>query len=275
MTITDLLAPGCSLPPRVSLAEVRVCAVGKVLPDSSYGKGMGKTGMNAGVKGKGGKAAGKAGGKASGKKGGHHSAMEQVCLHVADEATGCKVPMHWKRSTLSIDGLNKALVNVTDAKPAVSDSGSVFLELDDASVVNVVKPGDQSVAIHNLLTSNLWTLAEAGQEAVGSYVDVLLKVLRATTKDKADGGSFVQLNLVDKEGTALNLPVYEYNEDEFTSGSVFLALGLVVRPGRMQTAQGWFDDYTWMQCKFSGWRTALVDVGVLEVPCNRGLASHT
>jgi hypothetical protein len=265
MTITELLAPGRSLPPRVCLTEVRVCAIGKVSFDSSYGKGVGKSGMNAGVKGKSGKAAGKAGGKLVGKKGGRQAAMEQVCLHVAEEANGTKVPIHWKGTSLSIDGLEKALLSVTDARPVVLDNGSVFLELDNASSVKVVKPAESSVAIHTLLTEGLWTLAEAGQETIGSYVDVLLKVVRVTTKDKTGGGTFVQVNFMDKENTPLNLAVFDYSEEEFTPGSVYLALGLVVRPGRMQTGQGWCDDFTWGQTKFSGWRTAFVDVRILVV----------
>ena len=266
MSIEAVLCPSSDLPHRLSLPHVRICAIGKISLDASYGKASGKAGPFSGFNGKVGKAHGKTSGKLAGKKGGKQTIMEQVCLHVVDEVSGCKIPVHWKKPMLSTDGLLKALVTITDAKPVVSHNGSVFLELDNASTVRkMLNTTDQAIAVYDLLAGGLWTLAEAGQEAVGSYVDVVLKCVQSSTKHKIDGGSFLQLNLIDKEGTPLNLPVYGYQQSEFTPGRVYLVLGLVVGPGRMQASRGWIDDYSWAQTKFSGWRTAFMDVGSLVV----------
>lgn len=266
MSIEAVLWPGSEVPRRLSLPRVRICAIGKISSDASYGKASGKAGLFSGLNGKVGKAHGKTSGKLAGKKGGKPSIMQHVCMHVVDEISGFKIPVHWKKQMLSTDGFLKALVTITDAKPVLHHNGSIFLELDNASTVRkMLNTTDQSIAFFDLLAGGLWTLSQARQEAVGSYVDVVLKCVRSSIKHKIDGGSFLQLDLIDKEGTPLDLSVHGYQQSEFTPGRVYLVLGLVVGVGRTKASRGWIDDYSWVQTKFSGWQTAFLDVGFLVV----------
>jgi hypothetical protein len=265
MSIQAIMESSTRLPPRVSLSSVRIAAVGKVTADAS---GVAVKGS---VKGKG--KSGKAGGKGDSNvmsKGKGKASVQKVVLHVFDEETGFKITLHWKKSTLSVAGLEKSLANIFNATPVRSDSGQVSLELDHRSdVKSLLNTRDAPFDLYAPIASTLtMTINAAGSEIIGSYADIVLRCQHVAMKSKSDGSGdqFLQVNWVDLEGQMMQMPVFDHEEREFQEGDIYIACGLAVKPFRFKAAGGyWTDDPSWGSLKYSGWSTAFVNVPILIV----------
>jgi hypothetical protein len=266
MSIQALLESHGRLPPRVSIFAVRIGAVGKVTSDvgglgvpAKWCKGGGKCGQSVG------KAVINAMCKGKSK-----GSMNKVVLHVFDEASCHTITLHWKKATLSVAGLEKALASISNATPVISDSGQLHLELDHRSdVKTLLNPRNCTLDLYKPIASNLsLTISQASCETIGCYFDIVLRCHRVTLKAKSDlsGGQFLQIGWVDLEGHMMQMPVFDYDENDFQEGHYYIAWGLVLRPGRSRLAGGlWVDDYNWGQLRYSGWSTAFVNVFVLTI----------
>jgi hypothetical protein len=252
---------------------VRIGAVGKVTSDAGSGGNLGPGGVKGGGKGKGkfGDKSGKGSGKADSSavsKGKGKGSMNKVVLHVFDEVTSHTITLHWKKTSLSVAGLEKALANITNATPVISDNGQVHLELDHRSdVKTLLNPRDCTLDLYRPIASNFTlTIAQSYGELIGSYYDMVLRCQRVTLKAKSDfsGDQFLQVQWVDVEHQMMQMPVFDYNENDFQEGHYYIAWGLALKPGRSRLGGGlWGDDYTWGQLRYSGWSTAFVNVVVL------------
>ena len=270
MSIQELLESSVRLPPRVSVSGVRIGAVGKVTSDAGTGGNLGPGGVKGGGKGKGkfGDKSGKGSGKADSSgvsKGKGKGSMNKVVLHVFDEASGHTITLHWKKATLSVAGLEKALANISNATPVISDNGQVHLELDHRSDVKaLLNPRDCTLDLYRPIASNLTlTISQSYGELIGSYYDIVLRCQRVTLKAKSDGSGdqFLQVQWVDVENQMMQMPVFDYNEIDFQEGHYYIAWGLALKAGRSRLGGGlWGDDYTWGQLRYSGWSTAFVNV---------------
>jgi hypothetical protein len=209
MSIQAMLKSSVRLPLRVSVSAVRIGAVGKVTSDVGNGGNSGLGGCKGGGKGKGkfGDKSGKGGGKAhinAASKGKSKGSMNKVVLHVFDEASCHTITLHWKKATLSVAGLEKALANISNATPVIPDNGQVHLELDHRSdVKTLLNPRDCTPDLYKPIASNLsMTISQAYCETIGSYFDIVLRCQRVTMKAKSDfsGDQFLQISWVDLEG---------------------------------------------------------------------------
>ena len=269
MSIQTILQSATRLPSRVSVSSVRIAAVGKVIADAFGGavKGWGK------VKGKLGDQVGKSGGKADSSgmwKGNGKSPVQQVVLHVFDEATGHIITLHWKKPTLSVAGLEKSLANIFNATPMRTDQGQVFLELDHRSdVKSFVNTRDGPLDLYSPIASTLtMTINQAGSETIGSNVDIVLRCQHVAMKLKSDGygSQFLQVDWVDLEGQMMQMPVFDHKERDFQEGDIYIAWGLAIKPSRVRAGGGyWVDDATWGALRYSGWSTAFVNASILMV----------
>jgi hypothetical protein len=273
MSIQEMLESSVRLPPRVSVSGVRIGAVGKVTSDVGSGGNPGPGGVKGRGKGKGkfGDKSGKGGGKADPNavsKGKGKGSMNKVVLHVSDEASSHTITLHWKKATLSVAGLEKSFPNISNVTPVISDNGQVHLELDHRSdVKTLLNSRDCTLDLYRPIASNLpLTISQSYGESIGSYYDIVLRCQRVTLKAKSDfsGDQFLQVQWVDVEGQMMQMPVFDYNENDFQEGHFYIAWGLALKPGRSRLGGGlWGDDNTWGQLRYSGWSTAFVNVVVL------------
>jgi hypothetical protein len=244
-----------------------------VTSDVGSGGNSGPGGCKGGGKGKGkfGDKSGKGGGKAdinAVSKGKSKGSMNKVVLHVFDEASCHTITLHWKKAMLSVAGLEKALANISNATPVISDNGQVHLELDHRSdVKTLLNPRDCTLDLYKPIASNLsMTISQSIGETIGSYFVIVLRCQRVTLKAKSDfsGDQFLQISWMDLEGQMMQVPVFDYDENDFQEGHYYIAWGLALKPGRSRLGGGaWGDDYNWGQLWYSGWSTAFVNVVVL------------
>ena len=249
--MAELLAPRAVLPPRVNLSAVQVLAVGKVHVEGK-GNGKGKGSIDAKGKGK-----GKTKGKPTTGK-----SLHKVVIYVREVDTGTIVALTWQAEEISTKNLEHALVNVNNAKPVMGRDG-FSLELDGYSDIKaLLNPSDAPLQVGSDI--KLWTSKEAELEEIGSHVNIVFFVEGVQPKQTANGGDdYVQLNVVDTASERVSLQVFDHTDADFAQGSTIIAFGMVIRPGRIKVAGIWHDDTTWGQAKYSAWRTAFHDVGVL------------
>jgi len=266
MSIQDILQFAIRLPSRVSVSSVRIAAVGKVMADAFGGavKGWGK------LKGKLGDQVGKSGGSKGKGKGKGKCPVQQVVLHVFDEATGHIITLHWKKPSLSVAGLEKSLANILNATPMRTDKGQVFLELDHRSdVKSLVNSRHGPFDLYSPIASTLtMTINQAGYETIGSNVDIVLRCQHVAMKLKSDGygSQFLQVDWVDLEGQMMQMPVFDHEERDFQEGDTYIAWGLAIKPSRVRAGGGyWVDDATWGVLRYSGWSTAFVNASIFMV----------
>ena len=250
-TTAELLAPRALLPPRVNLHSVQVLAVGKVHVEAK-GNGKGKGVIDAKGKGKG-KTKGK---PATGKP------LHKVVIYVREGGTGTIVVLMWQAEEISTKNLENALVNVNNAKPVMGKDG-FSLELDGYSDIKaLLNPSDMPLQVGSDI--KMWTTKEAEVEDIGSHVNIVYFVEGVQLKQIANGGDdYVQLNVVDTANERVSLQVFDHTDADFAQGSTIIAFGMVIRPGRIKVSGMWHDDTTWGQARYSAWRTAFADAGVL------------
>ena len=256
-TIAELQTPKASLPPRICLNSVQVVAVGKmVVEDTAKGKGKGKSQSKSVAGGKS-HSSGKGKGKVVTSK-----VVHKVSIHVVDLDTNELMFLVWQGENISVKNLANAVINITSAKPAITKDG-VHLELDDRSGINLTLNRNDS-PIHIKDDIKLWTLNQAAQEPLGTYVNVALYVEASQDKIAQSGEHYMTLNVVDTENQRTTMQAYGYRDDDFGNGATIIAFGLAVKPGRSYSSEGWSDDASWGTVRFSSWRTAFANASALN-----------
>ena len=247
-TITDLLAPRASLPPRINVKGVYVVAVGKPVPaDAAKGKGKGAKGAGKGVKGKG--------------KPTMSKQSLRVSIYVLEPDTGLVMWLNWQGDNMAVTNLLHANINIMNAKPSIAKE-VVHLELDESSSIMHLLRDHDSTDILDFDYSHMALCAQTDVTtlSVGSYLNMALYLEVVDEKQTSSGDTYLQVSMQDTTGQRGTLQLYDHSTADFRQGDTILALGLVARAGRNFTGGQWVDDPTWCQARYSAYRTAIAKV---------------
>jgi hypothetical protein len=248
-TIADLLAPRAIFPPRINVNRVYVVAVGVVLTSEL----VKPTGKSSSFKGN---------GKGPAKGKGKAVATKKLSIHLVEPESGNVMWAVWSGDNVAVGNLANAVVNVNNAKPALSREG-VNLELDSFSSFTI-RLNRYDTANDMLTHIPLATLKEIESMPSGTFVNVAMFLEAVQEKTTSTGQTYASLSIVDTAGVRLNFQVYDHPLSLFTQGDTILAMGVAVKSGRVYKDGIWLNDETWSQARYAGYRIAFASVGVLE-----------